>query len=74
MVHFMGSDAHNDLRRNFCLREAISICENQLDFKTEILIKENPQKLLNGEKIIPFEIKDQIEENFFQKIRTFWNS
>ena len=68
MVHFMGSDAHNDLRRNFCLQEALSICEKLVGNRSEKLVYENPEKLISGEKIIPFEIEEKLEKNIFQKI------
>ena len=68
MVHFMGSDAHNDLRRNFCLQEALSICEKLVGNISQKLVNENPEKLIRGEKIIPFEMEEKQEENIFQKI------
>ena len=68
MVHFMGSDAHNTKKRNFCLKDAIAICEKLIGHKAEKLVYEKPKKLIKGEKIIPLEITDMIIENFFQRI------
>ncbi|MAJ43812.1 MAG: capsular biosynthesis protein [Candidatus Marinimicrobia bacterium] len=68
MVHFIGSDAHNDLKRNFCLKDAMLLCENIMGRKSEKLVKENPLKLIKGEKILPFEIQESNAKNLFQKI------
>ena len=62
MVHFMGSDSHNDGKRNFCLESAAKMCEELIGDMTTLLIYDNPQKLLVGEKIEPFEIID-IKDN-----------
>ena len=61
MVHFMGSDSHNDGKRSFCLVSAIKICKELIGDYTISLVYNNPQKLLNGEKIIPWEILDEKE-------------
>lgn len=56
MVHFIGSDAHNDTRRNFCLKPAIESARKIIGDQVDILVNENPLKLIQGEKIRPFEI------------------
>ena len=46
----IGSDSHNDRRRNFCLNAAIDLISNRIDPKP--LVIENPRKVLNGEEIL----------------------
>tara|TARA_Y100000816_G_scaffold268146_1_gene230121 strand:+ start:804 stop:1598 length:795 start_codon:yes stop_codon:yes gene_type:complete len=46
----IGSDSHNDRRRNFCLNDAIDLISNRIDPK--LLVIENPRKVLNGEEIL----------------------
>jgi len=68
MVHFIGSDAHNNTSRNFCLKDAKIICQKLIGNKTKKILKENPKKLINGEKIIPFDIIEKDGENIIQRI------
>ncbi len=68
MVHFMGSDAHNDGKRNFCLKSAVNICEELIGDLTEKLVFDNPQKLLNGENIIPWEVLEEESKSFIKKL------
>lgn len=58
MVHFIGSDAHNDKKRNFCLLEASEIARKIVGDSVEILINGNPKKVISGENIIPFDINE----------------
>ena len=64
--HIIGSDAHNDARRNFCLKEAYHIVSlldqnisNQLAYNSSCIFEPN-QKMRN--------IKLE-ELNFFQKLK-----
>ena len=51
LCHIIGSDSHNDSTRNICLKDAISICTNHLGVDVNDMVKDNPQKILNGEII-----------------------
>ena len=68
MVHFMGSDSHNDGKRNFCLELAVNRCKELIGDLTTSLVYDNPQKLLNGEIIEPFEIIEHKEDFYFIKL------
>lgn len=73
MVHFMGSDSHNDGKRSFCLETAIKISKKFIGDYTSTLVYANPQKLLNGEKIIPLEVindKQGFIKSFFKRMRS----
>ena len=74
MVHFMGSDSHNDGKRNFCLESAAKMCEELIGDMTTLLIYDNPKKLLIGEKIEPFEIIDIKDNTSFINKMLNWKS
>ena len=58
MVHFIGSDSHNSKKRNFCLKEAMDLCEKIKGHSLRELVYDNPKKVIIGEKIIPDDIID----------------
>lgn len=58
MVHFLGSDAHNNKKRNFCLAPAVDIARNIMGERVDILVNDNPKKVIFGKDIIPFEIHE----------------
>jgi len=68
MVHFLGSDAHNDKKRNFCLLSALDIARSLMGDDADILIMDNPSKLISGQEIIPFPIKESLKKKF-----SFWD-
>lgn len=69
--HLIGSDAHNNRKRNFCLKDAYSKIENFVDVE---LLKENAFSLVNGGEINNFininkkSIKQKISSYIKQKI------
>ena len=67
LVHVLGSDAHNDSKRNFCLKNALS----RIDFLDDITKKKltyfNPRKIIIGEKIEISSTKIS-KDNFLKKI------
>jgi len=74
MVHFIGSDAHNNKKRNFCLALAVDIARNIVGDNVDILVNDNPSKVISGEDIIPFSMNEsQAPSNFitglFNKIK-----
>ena len=58
MIHLMGSDSHNNKKRNFCLKEALKIATVLIGKSANILVNENPMKVILGEHIDPFDIVD----------------
>ena len=52
----LGSDAHNDKNRNFCLRDAIVLINSFVDYDTKSLVNDNPRKILNGD-LLTFDIE-----------------
>jgi len=66
MTHIMGSDSHNNRKRNFCLEEALKIAQNLIGETANTLVDSNPRKVLSGSSIEPFEILDnQVNKKSF---------
>ncbi|MBC8214065.1 MAG: hypothetical protein ISR90_01570 [Candidatus Marinimicrobia bacterium] len=57
LVNFVGSDAHNSRNRNFCLEPAMKKCEQYFGHDAEILVNDNPLRLLAGKDIISLKKK-----------------
>jgi len=73
MVHIMGSDAHNNRKRNFCLPEAILKTKKIIGDDVDVLVNQNPMNVLTGKKIIAPEVeiigknkKNKKWHNFFR--------
>jgi len=68
--HIMGSDAHDDNRRNFLLADALEIAKEIMGEKAMELVTVNPQKILAG-KPIETHVETPISQpkTIFQKIR-----
>lgn len=47
----LGSDAHNDHNRNFCLSEAVALCRDLIGEGVVALVSDNPGKILDGESM-----------------------
>ena len=47
----IGSDAHNNRNRNFCLLECMKYLKRKVDFDISQLINKNPRKVIYGEPI-----------------------
>ena len=63
----VGSDAHNDKKRNFCLNDANNIISKWIGKESKKLTNDHPRALINGEAIfIEFEEEKQ-RNNFFVK-------
>ena len=52
LCHLIGSDAHNNKKRNFCLAEAYSYLEKNMSNDLVNQLKNNSMNLLNGIKSV----------------------
>ncbi len=52
LCQLVGSDAHDDQKRNFCLKEAVTVCKSLAGGITESWVTVNPMKILQGDTII----------------------
>ena len=68
--HIVGSDAHDDNRRNFLLAEALEIAIEIMGKKAVDMVTVNPQNILSGEPIeTHVETPIPQPETIFQKVR-----
>ena len=68
--HILGSDAHNDGRRNFCLKDSFNIVKNWLGDDAYPLVYDNPRAVISGEKIeIDFEYVSENTSNLIGRIK-----
>ena len=66
----LGSDSHNNHRRNFCLLEAVETVQKWIGEGVAPLVNDNPKAVIEG-KLISFEF-DYVPEktsNFFSRIK-----
>ena len=64
-IHLIGSDAHNNKKRNFCIKEAYDLLKTDFSSIVDIL-KHNSCKILKGESVIHLE-----KENKDSRLRSF---
>ena len=51
-IHLIGSDAHNNKKRNFCLLDGYKIIEETYSADLVKQLKENVERILSGKKVI----------------------
>lgn len=68
-VHIVGSDAHNNKKRNFCLFEAYDLIEKNFSKKIVITMKQNVKELLIGNNISNMESQEMKKNKSFNKIK-----
>ena len=67
--HLIGSDAHNNTKRNFCLKEALNKIEKLTNSDYVNLFNSNLKKLLNNDKIDSSQFfVDKKEQTFIEKL------
>ena len=68
--HIIGSDAHNNKSRTFCLGEAVKLLNGRLGSENvKKMVYDNPRAVIDGKPIIiDFEYDNQ-ETGFFSKIK-----
>ena len=70
LCHVLGTDAHDDRRRNFSLRQAVATCREIVGDDVDDMVSVNPSKILNGEKIVTDIEEVYIKPGIKQKV---WN-
>ncbi len=55
--HLIGSDAHNNAKRNFCLQDAYSKVSSDFGEENVMIFTKNCEKILRGEKVRKMTIK-----------------
>ena len=64
----LGSDAHDNKRRNFNLKDAFTLIKNWIGENAKSLVYENPKAVINGDTI-----KLDLTENNSKRETNFWN-
>ena len=64
----LGSDAHDNKRRNFLLKDAYELTKNMIGEDAKPLVYDNPMAVINGKSIII-----EPEENKIEKGNSFWD-
>jgi protein-tyrosine phosphatase len=72
MVHIIGSDSHGTGKRNFCLKQAVDILKTQISEDILDIILYNPNNIISGKKIIPFEFIEDPKSSFYKRISSFF--
>ncbi len=67
-AHFIGSDAHNTSKRNFCIGPAYELAYKMVGPDAEILVEHNPYALIYGEEIFSFQ---QSNTSWLKKISNY---
>ena len=70
LYHFLGSDTHNDKKRNFCLVDALEIVMSISGTLDAEIIKNNLKNILNGGEIK--KCKGVIKKTFFQSFKKWF--
>ena len=66
--HLVGSDAHNNKKRNFCLQPAYNLLKKKYGVKIIDTLKKNAELLLIGEKLEELNIKQS--DSMLSKIKS----
>jgi protein-tyrosine phosphatase len=77
LFHLIGSDGHNTTRRPIRLSSALDIIlDGWGTERVNLLFKENPRKVLNGDKIVPDEPTppEPLKKNFTKRLKRFFSS
>ena len=68
--HILGSDAHNDGKRNFCLKDSFNLAKSWIGDDALPLVFDNPMSVIKGEKIeIDFEYVSEKTPNLFDRLK-----
>ena len=66
----LGSDSHDNRKRNFCLKESIQMIQNFVDYDTSILVNDNPKAVIEGLPMrVDFEYFDEDRSDFFTRLK-----
>ncbi|MBT3180344.1 MAG: hypothetical protein HOB40_05815 [Candidatus Marinimicrobia bacterium] len=67
----LGSDAHHDRHRNFCLKECVDLIQNWGNYLVDDMVNKNPKAVILGEPIFVNVEYEQVEpSNIFSRIKS----
>ncbi len=72
LCHLVGSDAHNDKRRNFLLKDTLQKVGDIIGQEAEIVFKENAKNILSGNDCISYSVEIK-RKTIFNKLYSIFN-
>ena len=68
--HILGSDSHDDSRRNFCLEKSVNVIKSWIGDSVYPMVLDNPKAIIEGKEIvIDFEYEIEKKANLWYKIK-----
>ena len=68
--HILGSDSHDDYRRNFCLAKSVDLVKSWIGDSVYPMVFDHPKAIIEGRKIIiDFEYEPEKIPNLWTKIK-----
>ena len=69
--HLIGSDAHNNKKRNFCIKDAYDYLEDLYSIEMVECLKENANSILFGKDFnsISYHLKPRVKKNKLYKLK-----
>lgn len=68
--HFLGSDSHDDRKRNFCLKKSVDLVKTWIGDAVYPMVYDNPKAIIDSEDIIiDFEYDSKEMPNLWSKIK-----
>ena len=67
--HIVGSDSHNDKKRNFCLNDALNTLKKIIGKDNVDIVNSNTRRILNGDRCKAYKIKINNKYSFFEKLK-----
>ena len=68
--HILGSDSHDDNRRNFCLSESLDLVKDWIGDAVNPMVLDHPRAVIDGKPIaIDFEYEPEEIPNFWTQIK-----
>lgn len=72
--HILGSDSHDDKKRNFCLKDSVEYVRTMIGSNVDKMVYDNPRSVINGDYISSeYEYEIEPPSGFFEKIKKKWN-
>ena len=66
----LGSDSHDNKRRNFCLFESVEMIRSWGEYDVDAMVLKNPKAVIDGSPIsVDFEYEQEQNSNFFSRIK-----
>ena len=66
----LGSDSHDNKRRNFCLMETVELIRSWGENRVDAMVRENPKAVIDGTPIsVDFDYVQEDAPNFLTRIK-----